>query len=72
MIFLRRTNEYGEVRVLGHTYPVAPTWVHRLVRAECDLSAGHITFSALRRRDPDHQPLLQTAPYRVPRKPFVE
>lgn len=72
MIFLRRTNEHGEARVLGHTYPVAPTWVHRLVRADCHLTTGHIAFYALRRRDPGHQPLLQPVPYSVPRKPFVE
>lgn len=72
MIFLRRTNEHGEIRMLGHTYPVAPTWLHRLVRAEVDFTAGHIRFHALRRRDPTHHPLLRMAPYAVPRKPFVE
>ena len=72
MIFLCRTNDRGEVQVLGHTYPVAPTWVHRLVRAELDLAAERINFYALRRRDPSHQPLLHTAPSPVPRKRFVE
>jgi len=72
MVFLCRTNDHGEAHILGRAYPVAPTWVHRLVRAELDLAAGRIAFHALRRRDPSQQPLLHTAPYRVPRKPFVE
>jgi hypothetical protein len=72
MVFLCRTNDDGEAHVLGRTYPVAPTWIHRLVRAEIDLTAGRIDFHALRRRDPSQQPLLHTALYHVPRKPFVE
>ena len=72
IIFLRRTNDRGDVQLLGHTYPVAPTWVHRLVRAEMHLAAERIDFYTLRRRDPSDQPLLGTAPYAVPRKRFVE
>src|SRR5712691_9821193 len=72
MIFLCRTNERGEGHVLGHSYPVASSWVHRLVRAELDLTADRIDFSALRRRDPEHQPLLDTIAYLVPRKRFRE
>ena len=72
MVFICRTNDHGEAHVLGRAYPVAPTWVHRLVRVELDLAAGRIDFHALRRRDPRQPPLLHTAPYRVPRKPFVE
>lgn len=72
MIFLCRTGDDGAVRLLGRTYLVAPAWVHRLVRAELDLGAERIDFYALRRRDPSHQPLLQTTPYQVPRKRFVE
>jgi len=72
MIFLCRTNERGEGHVLGHSYLVASSWVHRLVRAELDLTADRIDFYALRRRDPEHQPLLDTIAYLVPRKRFRE
>ena len=72
MIFLRRTNDRGEVQLLGNTYLVAQTWVHRLVRAEVHLDAERIDFYPLRRRDPSAQPLLGTAPYAVPRKRFNE
>lgn len=72
MIFLRRTNDRGEVQLLGHTFLVAPTWVHRLVRAEVHLAAERIAFYTLRRRDPSDQPLLCTVPYAVPRKRFLE
>ena len=72
MIFLCRTNDRGEAQVLGRPYPVTPTWVHRLVRAELDLTAERLDFYALRRREPSHQPLLQTVPYRRPYKRFYE
>jgi hypothetical protein len=72
MIFLRRTNDRGEVQLLGNTYLVAPTWVHRLVRAKVHLDAERIDFYTLRRRDPSAQPLLGTAPYALPRKRYNE
>lgn len=72
VIFLCRTNERGDAQVLGRPYPVAPTWVHRLVRAELDLTAGRLDFYALRRREPSHQPLLHTVAYSRPYTRFYE
>lgn len=72
VIFLGRTNERGEVDVLGRPYRVAPTWVHRLVRAELDLTAGRLDFYALRRREPGQQPLLHTVAYSRPHTRFYE
>ena len=70
MIFLRRTNEQGQVQLMGRSFPVDANWPHRLVRAEVDLDADRICFYALRRREPSAQPLLQTCAYHVPRKRF--
>ncbi len=72
IIFVRRTSEQGAVYLLGRTFPVTPGWPHRLVHAEVDLEAQHIRFYALRRRQPDHQPLLSTVPYVLPRRRFEE
>lgn len=72
IIFLRRTNNSGHVQMLGRTFPVDSQWVHRLVRAEVDLAKHRIRFYALRRRQPDDQPLLNTVRYRLPRRPFKE
>jgi transposase len=72
VIFLRRTNDHGQVRLLGHTFPVDPLWPHRLVRSEVDLDSNAIRFYALRRREPTLQPLLAQVPYQLPRKPFQE
>lgn len=72
VIFLCRTNERGEAHVLGRPYPVAATWVHRLVRAELDFAGERLDFYALRRRAPDEQPLLQTLRYQRPYKRFYE
>lgn len=72
IVFLRRTTERGSVRLLGRSFAVDPLWCHRLVRCEVDLAAEQIRFYALRRRDPESQPLLTHVPYVPPRKRFHE
>src|SRR6266542_3262115 len=68
--FLRRTNEQGEVGLLGHSFAVDKNWPHRLIRAEVDLDCGSICFYALRRREPTSQPLLRTVDYQLPKRRF--
>jgi hypothetical protein len=70
MIYLRRSDDQGNVPLLAHTFPVAEHWVHRLVRCEVDFTHQRIRFYAVRRRDPHHQPLLREVPYLRPNKPF--
>lgn len=70
VIFIRRTDDAGAVSVLGRRFMIDSQWPHRLVRAEVDLSASVIRFFALRRRDPDNQPLLVEHPYTLPRRRF--
>ena len=70
MIFLRRSNEHGEVNLIGRTFHVAEHWLHRLVRCEVDFTHQQIRFHALRRRDPADHPLLSTIEYPRPHKPF--
>ena len=72
LIYIRRTNDRGQASLLGHQFPVDRYWVHRLVRAEVDLKTGQINTYALRRREPAEQPLLNTIPYELPKKPFKE
>lgn len=72
LIFLRRTTERGHASLLGHTFEVDPLWPHRLVRCEVELDAGVIRFYALRRREPQWQPLLREVPYAVPLRRFKE
>lgn len=66
IIFLRRTTLAGAIEILGRLYPVDRSWPHRLVRAELDLDDLAIRCFALRRRDPNFQPLLAELPYRLP------
>jgi putative transposase len=66
LVFLRRTSDIGSVSILGLRYPVDSRWVHRLVRAELDLDARRLTFFALRRREPDDQPVLGEVPFEPP------
>ena len=72
IVYLRRTNDDGAVRVLGQTFEVASRWINRLVRAEVDLDEDTITFYALRRRAPSHQTLLKRVNHRVPHRRFRE
>jgi len=63
MIFIRRSNERGTVQLLGRAYPVDKNWPHRLVRCEINFTHCRIRFYALRRRDPEDQPLLHEVTY---------
>ena len=72
VIFIRRTSAAGAVSLLGHTFEVDQLWPHRLVRCEIELNNQIIGFHALRRREPNHQPLLRRTPYAFPRRPFHE
>jgi hypothetical protein len=66
MIFIRRTSDKGTVDLLGHQFEVAAHWVHRLIRCEVDIDDKEIRFYALRRREPDQQPLLRKVSYQLP------
>jgi hypothetical protein len=72
LVFLRRATAAGAVELLGHSFPVSPSWPHRLVRAEVDPDAHRIRFFALRRREPSQQPLLKEVEYRLPNRRFAE
>lgn len=72
LIFLRRTTERGAVSLLGHTISVDEHWCHRLVRCEVLLDDQRMRFYALRRAQPDAQPLLREIPYTLPERRFKE
>ena len=71
LIYVRRSNEQGQVRLLGHRFLVDRHWVHRLLRCEINLDQHCIRCYALRRRAPDEQPLLAELFYQHPNKPFI-
>jgi transposase len=60
VIFLRRTDAQGRIRLLEKTLLVQRHWPHRLVRCELCVRSGQVCCYALRRRQPEHQPLLAT------------
>jgi hypothetical protein len=66
LVFIRRTTDDGRASILGVRYPVDSRWIHRLVRGELDLDARRLRFFALRRREPDDQPLLGDVPFEPP------
>jgi transposase len=69
IVYLRRTDDQGRISLLGRTFPVAPHWPHRLVRAEFHLEQHCIRCYALRRRQPDYQPLLAEHEHTLPCRP---
>jgi hypothetical protein len=69
IILIRRSDEAGNVHLLGMRLAVSRTWPHRLVRCEVDFDDHCIRFFALRRRDPTAQPLLRKTPYHHPTQP---
>ena len=71
VIFLRLTDNNGNVIILGQSYPVDPNWTQRLVRCEVDLTANQINIYRLRRRAFNDQPLLKTIEYEFPRRKFT-
>ena len=72
IVFIRRTNEKGEVQLLGHTFVVDAKWPNRLVRADLNLTKARICFYTLRRRAADKQPLVADLAYKLPKRKFHE
>ena len=70
VIFIRRTDEKGQVFFLGQTFLVASTWPHRLVRCNVDFTNQRIEFYRLRRREPLDQPLMKTLEFEFPSRIF--
>jgi len=70
IIYLRRSDDQGNVQLLAQSFRPAEHWVHRLVRCEVDFTHQRIRFYALRRREPNQQPLLYELRYPRPNKPF--
>ena len=71
IIYLRQTDQNGNVTILGQNYPVDPNWTLRLVRCDVDLTNNQINIYRLRRRAYNDQPLLQTIEYKFPRRKFT-
>jgi hypothetical protein len=70
IVFLRRTDAAGVVRLLEHVFPVDPLWPHRLLRCELDLDAHCVRFYRLRRREPLDQSLVKTITFNIPERHF--
>lgn len=72
IVFVRRTDAAGRVRLLGRTFEVDAQWAHRLVRCEVRLAEARLQIYRLRRSAPGSQPLLREHEYVLPRRSFSE
>ena len=70
VVFLRRSDAHARIHLLRRSLRLPPTWPHRLVRCEIDLQNQLLSCFALRRRDPESQPLLHTFPFTVRLTPW--
>jgi hypothetical protein len=68
MIFIRRTDEHGYAKVMGHLWELDESWTHKLIRATIDLKNNIITFHKLRRKEPHNHLYIGYAEYRLPIK----
>jgi len=63
VVFIRRSDEQGRISLLGHTFDVDANRPHRLMRAVVRYQESRIDFHALRRVDPENQPLINQIAY---------
>ena len=70
IVFIRRTNNFGQLTVLGKPFDIGDHWAHRLVRCDLDLDTSRFCFVGLRRADPGSQPVLYKCNYQFPRRKF--
>jgi hypothetical protein len=66
LVYLRRSNGFSAVTLLGQTGPLGQVWPNRLVRCEVDLTKDKIRFFTLRRKEPTSQPQILEVGYRLP------
>jgi hypothetical protein len=72
LVYLRRSNGFSQVTLLGQTWDLGQVWPHRLVRCEVDLDQDKIRFFTLRRKEPTSQPLIREVDYRLPKRGFQD
>jgi hypothetical protein len=60
IVFLRRTTDRGTISVLETSVAVDKHWPNRLVRCQLNVLTGQLAIHALRRRQPECQPMLAT------------
>src|SRR5262249_59380503 len=70
LVYLRRSNGFSQVTLLGQTWDLGQGWPNRLVRCEVDLDQDKIRFFTLRRKEPTSQPLVNETTYVLPPRPF--
>jgi hypothetical protein len=72
VIFLRRCDPKGRVKLLGRRFSVEPGWAGRVVRCELFPLHGRIEVHGLRRSHPQHQPHLTTFKLAKGTNPFAD
>jgi transposase-like protein len=63
IIFIRRANDHGAVKVLEREWQVDADWANRLLRVEVDLTRREVRFFRLRKSEPHRHVLVKRAKY---------
>ncbi|MDR2757710.1 MAG: hypothetical protein LBC20_18645, partial [Planctomycetaceae bacterium] len=66
IIFIRRTDDNGQVKIMGHLWQLDENWTLRLIRATVDLKNHVIHFHKLRKKEPQNHISIGSAEYHVP------
>jgi putative transposase len=72
LVYLRRSNGFSRVSLLGQSWDLGQVWPNRLVRCEVDLDHDKIRFFTLRRKEPTSQPQILEVDYRLPNRGFQD
>jgi transposase-like protein len=70
MIFIRRTDNKGRAKIMGHLWELDENWTLRLIRATVDLKKHLITFHKLRKKEPNNHRYIGSAEYKLPLRKY--
>ncbi|MDR2115860.1 MAG: hypothetical protein LBP87_05710, partial [Planctomycetaceae bacterium] len=66
IIFIKRTNDNGQVKMMGHLWQLDENWTLPLIRATVDLKNHVSHFHKLTRKEPHNHLYIASAEYHLP------
>jgi hypothetical protein len=66
IMFIRRTDNKGRVKMMGHLWQLEKNWTTRLLRATVDLKNHRIHFHKLTKKQPFNHKYIGYAEYHLP------
>jgi transposase-like protein len=70
IIFIRRTDNKGRAKIMGHLWELDEKWTLRLIRATVDLKNHLIHFHKLTKKEPYNHQYIGYAQYQLPKRKY--